>query len=274
MSSLGQLVAGIAREINNPVNFIHGNLSYLQSYIEDLMKASRCYQAHYPVPIQSIQDLSADLELDYIAQDLPKLMGSVQLGTERIQQIVLSLRNFSRLDESKLKLADIHEGLESALMILSSRLAAMKSRKAIEIIKAYENIPMVECYVSQLNQVFMNILMNAVDAIDGASVADKSYQIVLQTFQTADSVVVQITNNGPPISKADRKRMFDPFFTTKPVGKGTGMGLAISYQTIVDLHKGSLDCAQTEEGKTVFAIGIPKVAATASLNVCNRLRES
>ena len=260
MSSLGQLVAGIAHELNNPVNFIHGNLSHVQNYVEDMVKMIRSYQAHYPVPIQTIQELSEDLELNYITQDLPKLIASLQSGTERIRQIVLSLRNFSRLDESELKQANIHEGLESTLMILSSRLAATDTRHAIEVIKAYENIPMVECYVSQLNQVFMNILGNAIDAIDSVGTSDQIYQIILQTFQTADAVTVRITNNGPPIPRENRQRIFDPFFTTKPVGKGTGMGLAISYQTIVDLHKGTLECSQNEDRKTIFTLEIPKAA--------------
>lgn len=278
MSSLGQLVAGIAHEINNPVNFVHGNLSHVQSYIQDIMRVIRCYQAHYPTPIPTIQELSDELDLDYIVQDLPKLISSMTSGTERIRQIVLSLRNFSRLDESELKTADIHEGLESTLMILGSRLAATKNRREIEVIKAYENIPAVECYVSQLNQVFLSILTNAIDAIDEAGKSDRTYQILLQTFQTAEFVVVRITNNGLPISKADRKRLFDPFFTTKPVGKGTGMGLAISYQTIVDLHQGILDCSQSEDRKTIFTLKIPlevsKEATTTALNVCSEHRES
>lgn len=272
MSSLGQLVAGIAHEINNPVNFIHGNLSHVQNYIQDMMKIVRCYQAHYPVPIPTVQELSEDLDIDYIVQDLPKLIGSMKSGTERIRQIVLSLRSFSRLDESALKKTDIHEGLESTLMILSSRLAATDRRPTIEVVKAYENIPTIECYASQLNQVFLHILTNAVDAIDAADVSEQTYQIVLQTFQTDDTVVVRITNNGPPISKADRKRLFDPFFTTKPVGRGTGMGLAISYQTIVDLHKGVLEHSQSEDSKTIFTLEIPtnlsNKATAAALNVC------
>jgi two-component system, NtrC family, sensor kinase len=201
----------------------------------------------------------------------------VQSGANRIRQIVLSLRSFSRLDESALKQADIHEGLESTLMILSNRLKATASRSAIEVIKAYENIPMVECYVSQLNQVFMSILVNAIDAIDGdkadgagktdgadkadswcvAIAPDKHYKIALQTFQKDALVVIKITNNGPPIPVETSQRMFDPFFTTKPVGKGTGMGLAISYQTVVDLHGGTLEFSQTGDDKTVFAIEIP-----------------
>lgn len=257
MSSLGQLVAGIAHEINNPVNFIHGNLTHAQSYIQDMLSVIRLYQAHYPAPIQEIQAISEELELDYVLHDLPKLLNSVQAGADRIRQIVLSLRNFSRLDESELKRANIQEGLESTLMILGSRLKATASRYAIEVVKAYENIPMVECYASQLNQVFMSILVNAIDAIDGASTPGKIYQILLQTFQRNRHVVIRITNNGPPIPPSSVQRMFDPFFTTKPVGKGTGMGLAISYQTIVDMHQGSLEYSQTEDQKTVFTIEIP-----------------
>jgi signal transduction histidine kinase len=257
MSSLGQLVAGIAHEINNPVNFIHGNLTYAQGYIQDLLKIMRLYQAHYPAPIPAIQKISEELELDYVLSDLPKLLSSVQSGTERIRQIVVSLRNFSRLDESELKKTDVHEGLESTLMILSNRLKANDSRHAIEVVKAYEQLPLIECYVSQLNQVFMSILVNAIDAIDGASTPDKIYQIVLQTFSKGEHIVIRMTNNGPPISAVTRQQIFDPFFTTKPVGKGTGMGLAISYQTIVDLHKGILEYSQTEDQKTVFTIEIP-----------------
>lgn len=257
MSSLGQLVAGIAHEINNPVNFIHGNLTHAQGYIQDMFSIIRLYQAHYPVPIPEIQVISEELELDYILHDLPKLLNSVQSGADRIRQIVLSLRSFSRLDESELKRANIQEGIESTLMILGSRLKATASRHAIEVVKAYENIPMIECYASQLNQVFMSILSNAIDAIDGANTPDKIYQIVLQTFQKNRCIVIRITNNGPPIPHSSAQRMFDPFFTTKPVGKGTGMGLAISYQTVVDLHKGSIEYSQTEDQKTVFTIEIP-----------------
>ena len=263
MSSLGQLVAGIAHEINNPVNFIHGNLTHAQGYIQDMLDIIRLYQAHYPTPIPEIQTISEELELDYVLNDLPKLLQSVQAGTNRIRQIVLSLRSFSRLDESELKRIDIHEGIESTLMILGSRLKSTASRHAIEVVKAYENIPPIDCYAGQLNQVFMNILVNAIDAIDGAREADKIYQIVLQTFQRGNHVVVRITNNGPPIPKKAAQRMFDPFFTTKPVGQGTGMGLAVSYQTIVDLHKGTLEHSQTEDQKTVFTIEIPSQMPSA-----------
>ena len=270
MSSLGQLVAGIAHELNNPVNFIHGNLTHAQAYIQDILKIIRLYQAHYPAPIPEVQTVSSELELDYVLSDLPKLLQSVQAGTNRIRQIVLSLRNFSRLDESELKSIDIHEGLESTLMILGNRLKATGERRAIKIIKAYEKIPPVDCYAGQLNQVFMNILVNAIDAIDDADDADKAnkiYQIVLQTFQENNRVVVQITNNGPPIPKEVSRRLFDPFFTTKPVGQGTGMGLAVSYQTVVDLHKGTLEYSQTDDQKTSFKIEIPSAPPPESSSV-------
>ncbi|MEL6939447.1 MAG: ATP-binding protein [Cyanobacteria bacterium J06598_1] len=272
MSSLGQLVAGIAHEINNPVGFIHGNISHIKDYIHDMLQLIRLYQAHYPTPNSTIQTLTNELDLDYVISDLPKLLDSVQLGTERIRKIVLSLRNFSRLDESGLKRIDVHEGLENTLMLLSSRLNATIVRPDIKIIKAYERLPAVDCYGNQLNQVFMNILANAIDAID--AVAEQKYsadrevnhavnasaaplQIVLQTFQKDEHIVIQISNNGPAIPSAISSRMFDPFFTTKEVGKGTGMGLAISYQTIVDLHKGTLEYTQTAEGHPAFLIEIP-----------------
>ena len=221
-----------------------------------MLSIIRLYQAHYPVPIPEIQTISEELELDYVLHDLPKLLNSVQSGADRIRQIVLSLRSFSRLDESELKQANIQEGIESTLMILGSRLKATASRHAIEVVKAYENIPMVECYASQLNQVFMSLLVNAIDAIDGANTPDKIYQIVLQTFQKNRCIVIRITNNGPPIPPSSTQRMFDPFFTTKPIGRGTGMGLAISYQTVVDLHKGSIEYSQTEDQKLFLLLKV------------------
>ena len=256
MSSLGQLVAGIAHEINNPASFIHGNVGHAQSYIQDLLKVLKLYQTHYPVPSPDIQALSQDLELDYILKDLPKLMGSLKTGTQRIRQIVLSLRNFSRLDESALKQVNIQDGLESTLMLLANRFKATATRSEISLVKAYEHIPEVECYPSQLNQALMNILVNAIDAIDAAA-TKRPYQIVIQTFQQGSQATVQLTNDGPPIPHNVSQQMFDPFFTTKPVGQGTGMGLAVSYQIVVGTHRGSLEYSQTADKKTVFTISIP-----------------
>ena len=265
MSSLGQLVAGIAHEINNPANFIYGNLTHIRGYTQDMLKLIRLYQAHHPTSHATIQTLTDELELDYVASDLPKLLDSLKLGVERIRAIVLSLRNFSRLDETGLKRIDIHEGLENTLMLLASRLKPTISRPEIKLVKAYESLPQVDCYASQLNQVFMNILVNAIDCIDEAhehsegSEQPTPHQIVLQTYSKDQRVVIQITNSGPPIPQDIAQRMFDPFFTTKSVGKGTGMGLAISYQTIADLHKGTLEYRQTLDGRTAFVIEIPTV---------------
>ncbi|MEO0771435.1 MAG: ATP-binding protein, partial [Cyanobacteria bacterium J06649_4] len=274
MSSLGQLVAGIAHEINNPVNFIHGNLSHVNNYTQDLQKLVRLYQAHYPTPDSEIQTLTDDLELDYVTKDLPKLVQSIRQGTERIRDIVLSLRNFSRLDEVGLKRTDVHEGIENTLMLLGNRLKETVTRPKIELIKAYEHIPVIDCYASQLNQVFMNILANAIDAIDGAAdlvtnkseattnqTTNQSPQIAIQTFQKSDHIVIQITNNGLPISQKVSQYMFDPFFTTKPIGQGTGMGLAICYQTVVGLHRGILEYRPTADHKTAFLIEIPVTQA-------------
>ncbi|MEL7141075.1 MAG: PAS domain S-box protein [Cyanobacteria bacterium J06573_11] len=277
MSSLGQLVAGIAHEINNPVNFIHGNLNHVNNYTQDLQKLVRLYQAHYPTPDSEIQTLTDDLELDYVAKDLPKLVQSIRQGTERIRDIVLSLRNFSRLDEVGLKRTDVHEGIENTLMLLGNRLKETVTRPKIELIKAYEHIPVIDCYASQLNQVFMNILANAIDAIDGAAAlatkksedtanqaTPQSPQIAIQTFQKSEHIVIQITNNGLPISQKVSQYMFDPFFTTKPIGQGTGMGLAICYQTIVGLHRGILEYRPTADHKTAFLIEIPVTQAVKS----------
>ncbi|MEL6158937.1 MAG: PAS domain S-box protein [Cyanobacteria bacterium J06627_32] len=270
MSSLGQLVGGIAHEINNPVSFIHGNVTHVRRYTQDMLTLIRLYQAHHPTPHPEIQTLNEELELDYVAKDLPKLLDSVQQGTERIRNIVLSLRNFSRLDESGLKRTDLHEGLENTLMLLGKRLKETVTRPAIEVVKAYEHIPRVDCYTGQLNQVFMNILANAVDAIDDAAataVAEgkaKAFaapedlpRIAIHTYPQAGRIIIQIMNNGSPISPQIQNRMFDPFFTTKAVGKGTGMGLSISYQTVVGLHKGLLEYSQTADGKTTFTIELP-----------------
>ena len=278
MSSLGQLVAGIAHEINNPVSFIHGNITHIKEYSQDMLKLIRLYQAHHPTPHPTIQALTDDLDLNYVVKDLPKLLDSMRLGTDRIRKIVLSLRNFSRLDESAIKQTDIHEGLENTLMILSSRLKSTALRPAIKVVKAYERLPAIDCYAGQLNQVFMNILGNAIDAIDEAVEAEATLtqslerataspinrqtiepKIVLQTFQKSDRLVIQITNSGPSIPAHISQRMFDPFFTTKAVGKGTGMGLAICYQTIVDLHKGILEHRPTADGRPTFVIEIPIV---------------
>ncbi|GET36926.1 GAF domain-containing protein [Microseira wollei] len=260
MSSLGQLVAGIAHEINNPVNFIYGNIAYVREYAESLLNLLELYQQHYPNPALEIQDLADAIDVKFIAEDLPKLLSSMKMGTERIRQLVLSLRNFSRLDEADMKPVNIHEGLESTLLILQPRLKAKPDSPNIEIVKEYGELPQVECYAGQLNQVFMNVLNNAIDALEQSAVNQEitdTPTIRIQTFVFEESAVICISDNGSGMPEAVKARIFDPFFTTKPVGKGTGLGLSISYQIVVNKHCGVFKCT-SEPGKgTQFWIEIP-----------------
>ncbi|MGI2909073.1 PAS domain S-box protein [Tolypothrix sp. VBCCA 56010] len=262
MSGLGQLVAGVAHEINNPVNFIYGNLTYANDYIEDLLKLLHLYEQHYPDPVWQIQELAEDIDLNFLIEDLHKLLKSMKVGAERIREIVLSLRTFSRMDEAQMKEVDIHEGLDSTLMILEHRIKAKPDRKAIEVIKEYGNLPLVECYAGQLNQVFMNILANAIDALE-ESLVNESEKLTTPQIRicteliSGDRVKISIADNGLGIPSAIKARLFDPFFTTKAIGKGTGMGLSISYQIISDRHGGSLECISQPGTGAEFAIAIP-----------------
>jgi PAS domain S-box-containing protein len=287
MSSLGQMVAGIAHEINNPVNFITGNLKHAHNYIQDLLELIALYQEHYPEPAEDIQTHADDIDVEFLVEDLPKLFNSMKIGAERIRQIILSLRNFSRLDEAEMKRVDIHEGIDSTLLILHNRLKGVPGCGSIKVVKQYGQLPLVECYAGQLNQVFMNILANAIDALEEApephtitietefvanespdEVAalepDESPATLAQAGQPVKEeppgmVLIRIRDNGAGMSEATREKLFDPFFTTKPVGKGTGLGLSISYQIIVQKHGGSLEC-QSEPGQgTEFIIQIPSV---------------
>lgn len=268
MSSLGQLVAGVAHEINNPVNFIAGNVQYAQEYVRDLMQLVELYQAHYTNPVPAIQDYIEDIDLEFLKEDCTKMFSSMKMGTERIRNIVLSLRNFSRLDEAEVKPVDIRDGIESTLVILENRTKAHGIYPAIELVRQYADLPPVECLAGQLNQVFMNILSNAIDAIwdktetqggnDGGRIA-----ITTESFRhrenspEPDWVRIRIKDNAGGIPEAVRKRIFDPFFTTKPVGQGTGLGLSISYQIITDKHHGVLRCESEEGQGTEFIIEIP-----------------
>jgi two-component system, NtrC family, sensor kinase len=252
MSSLGQLVAGIAHEINNPVSFISGNVKYLKQEIPGLLRVFELYQQHYPNPVAEIAEGAIDLE--YFLQDLPKLLSSMQSGSERIQQIVLSLRNFSRLDEADMKQVDIHEGIDSALLILQSRLNA--HNPAIQVLKDYGTLPLVECYPGQLNQVLMNLLVNGIDALDNSGGEQPQIHIRTETLEH-QQIAIRIANNGAGIPEEVKLKLFDPFFTTKPVGQGTGMGLAISYQIVVEKHQGQLLCVSETEKGAEFVVQIP-----------------
>jgi two-component system, NtrC family, sensor kinase len=256
MSSLGLLVAGVAHEINNPVNFIHGNLIHVQEYAENLLNFVQLYQKHYPQPVVEIIEEAEALELEFLQEDLPKLLSSMKIGTNRIREIVLSLRNFSRLDEAEFKAVDIHEGIDSTLLILQHRLKAKPESPEIIVIRDYDELPLVECYPGQLNQAFMNILANAIDALE--EVKENPSCIRIRTSRVgAESVQIAFADNGSGMREQVRQQIFNPFFTTKPPGKGTGMGMSISYQIITERHNGKLECFSTPEEGTEFTIQIP-----------------
>jgi signal transduction histidine kinase len=273
MSSLGQLVAGVAHEINNPVNFIYGNLEHIREYNRDLFQVLNLYRHHYPNPPQEIVDELERVEIDFMELDAVKILDSMKVGSDRIREIVLSLRNFSRLDEAELKAVNLHEGIDSTLIILKHRLKAKAHRPSIEIIKRYADLPPVECYPSQFNQAVMNIINNAIDALEEAS-AHRSYadleahpnRIEISTSLTTLAneqqvnvpwAEIAIADNGPGIPPEIQTRIFDPFFTTKPIGKGTGMGMSISYQIIAQKHGGQIECLSDPQQGTKFIIRIP-----------------
>lgn len=258
MSSLGQLVAGIAHEINNPVNFIFGNLTHAKEYTENIMALLQLYQQEYPHPTPTITEEAEAIDLEFLITDLPKLLDSMKVGADRIRDIVLSLRSFSRIDEAEMKEVDIHEGIDSTLMILQNRLKAKADSPGIKAIQEYGALPLIECYAGQLNQVFMNLLANAIDALEQSVANRQSHPTIwIRTEVKGDFAIVRISDNGPGMSEDVKSRLFDPFFTTKPIGKGTGLGLAISYSIIVEKHRGKLGCHSTLGEGTTFIIEIP-----------------
>jgi len=255
MSSLGQMVAGIAHEINNPVSFIFGNLTYTEEYTGKLMKLLQMYRDEYPEPSPAIQEAIEEFELDFLLDDLPKMLSSMQVGASRIRDIVRSLRNFSRLDESDMKKVNIHEGIDSTLMILEHRLKVQPDRPAIQIVKEYGQLPLVECYAGLLNQVFMNIIANAIDVLQEP--LENPGIIRIRTEVEGTLAVIRIADNGAGITDRVKQRIFDPFYTTKRIGAGTGMGLAISHSIIVEKHKGEIKCFSVVGKGTEFRIEIP-----------------
>lgn len=275
MSALGSLVAGVAHEINNPVNFIYGNINPASEYVKDLLELLQLYQTHYPNPTSEISDFANEIDMHFVAEDLPKTLASMRIGANRIHQIVLSLRNFSRLDHADVKPVDVHEGIDSTLLILQHRLRETPDRPSVNVVKNYGDLPQIECYAGQLNQVFMNILSNALDALE-----DRERQCDYSALKTSPSTIrittqmhgcdcirICIADNGIGMSQQVQQQMFDPFFTTKPIGKGTGLGMSISYQVITEKHQGMIWCESVPGEGTAFWIEIPiKQTAPCSLN--------
>ncbi|NEO28026.1 MAG: HAMP domain-containing histidine kinase [Kamptonema sp. SIO4C4] len=265
MLSLGKLVAGIAHEINNPINFIHGNLYHIENYSQNLLDLVSLYTENYPNPQAKVVQLTEDIDLDFLKADLPRLFESMKVGTNRIRHIVTSLRHFSRLDESQYKRVSLQEGLDSTITIFQSYLKAKKNSCIIEIIKNYHPLPWVDCNPREINQVFINLLSNAVDAIE-----EKNQQFACQNLSPEPGQIkvttevinhnwvrIKISDNGIGIDEDTCDRIFDPFFTTKTVGEGTGLGLSISYQIIVDKHQGNLHCHSIPNQGTEFMIELP-----------------
>ena len=265
MAALGKLVAGVAHEINNPLNFIHANLNHMEEYTQIFLNFIELYQKNYPNPVDDIQEQAEDVNLSFIRSDVIKILASMKIGTKRIREIVLSLRNFSRIDEAEFKAVDIHEGIESTLIVLQHRFKVQPKGPEIQLIREYDKLPLVECYSGLLNQVFMNILANAIDSLEEANakladqqIQDRPNKIIIRTsIIDTESVQIMVIDNGCGIPENIRPYIFDPFFTTKPVGKGTGMGLSISYQIITEKHKGQLKCFSEVGQETKFVIQIP-----------------
>lgn len=260
MSSLGALMASIVHEINNPVSFIYGNLSHAEIYIQDLLHLLRLYQEYCPHPCPEIQAQIDEMDLDFLVEDLPKVMSSMQMGSNRIREIVKSMGSFSRTDNSNMTRCDLHESIDSTVLILRNRLTSQINRRDIQVVKKYGKLPAVECYAGQINQVFMNLLTNAIDALDEAAQnqPDAVLKISISTeLAGPDRVRVRIADTGAGMTVQIKEQMFEQFFTTKEIGKGTGLGLSIVYKILVENHRGTLRCESEPSKGTEFIIELP-----------------
>ncbi len=258
LSTLGELLAGVAHEINNPVNFISSNIAPAEEHIADVIRILRLYEKHYPQPESEIENEKKAVDLEFVLEDLCKLLESMKLGTDRIKNISLSLRNFLRSDTATKISTNLHEGLDSTLLILRHKLQGCGDRPNVEVVRNYGKLPKVSCYPGQMNQVFMNILANAVDALTDIETPIPNPQIRICTESTnVGTVVIQISDNGQGMTQDIQQRIFEPMFTTKTVGKGTGLGLSICHQIVVERHNGKLNCISTLAQGTKFIIEIP-----------------
>ncbi|MEA5599733.1 ATP-binding protein [Nostoc sp. UHCC 0252] len=264
MSSLGRMLAGVAHEINNPVNFISGNLVHAKTYTDDLLALLQVYKAEVPQPSTAVQTLTEEIDLEFLEVDLPKLFNSMKVGAERTREIVRSLKDFSRLDDGEAQLVELHACLDSTLLILNNRF-----KNGINLVRSYGEIPAIPGYTGLLYQVFMNLLSNALDALE-QKLADNPEFIPEITIITElcqdDLVIVRITDNGPGISPENQKKIFETFFTTKPRGIGTGLGLAIAYQIVVEKHQGKITCQSELDKGTEFALALPTAGITLPIS--------
>lgn len=265
MATLGQMVSGVSHEINNPINFIYGNLPYIEDHVQDLLKVVQVYQDSYPTQTPAVQDVLAEVDLDFVLADLPRIVNSMKLGADRIRELVLTLRNFYRLDEAEMKPADLHEGINNTLVLLQNRY-----KQRIEIIRQFGDIPPIECHINQINQVIMNLLSNAIDALDAEtestdpSAAKKEITISTQLLNP-DWILISVADNGPGIPLEIQQRLFEPFFTTKPMGVGTGLGLSITHQIVTETHQGRIYCCSNVEEGTIFRVELPVRQPTQSV---------
>ncbi len=259
LSTLGQLVAGVAHEINNPLSFVVGNIAPAKQYLADITELLNLYQEHYPQPVAAVAAQIDKIDLEFALEDFTKILDSMQLGTERIQDISLSLRNFARSSNDARIKADLHEGMDSTLVLLKHRLKDQGDRGEIEVIKHYGNLPEVECYPGPMNQVFMNLFANAIDALEEAWEKDqRSLKIQIDTeVSHRDTIIIQIADNALGMTENVRQNLFQPLFTTKRIGKGTGLGLSIAQQIVVDKHSGKLLCQSIPGNGTEFRVEIP-----------------
>jgi len=262
MVSLGQLAAGMAHEINNSVGFISGNIDFADQYHQDLLNIIRIYQREHPIPTPALAEELQNIDMDFIIADINNVFNSMRTGTERISTLILALRIFSRLNESDVKSVNLHQGIDSTLLLLQSKMKPERHRSGIQVIKNYSDLPNITCYASQMNQVFLNLLNNAIDALEfgpGKFWHETTIPTIWIGTELTNQERVKITvkDNGMGIEEKIKPNLFNPFFTTKPVGKGSGLGLLTCYEIVVDKHQGQLTYNSQFGQGAEFIVEIP-----------------